>query len=333
MEPSKGTWQPRPVLGGVASQVMTDAPMNGFIGALVMPYFDVAENAGLYPVIPAKALFNVPDVERGPKGEYPRSVEQFESGQFITGEHGLEMPTDDRFSNIYRTMLDLEMYTTRMCMAKILRAQEVRIAAKVMNTSNYQSSAANAAWDVASTDIKKDIDAGTATMRAKGMQPNALIVSYATYKNITKNALVLAAAKDMFPDASKTGTVTQAMIEAYLEIPQIIVAASMKNTANKNKAATLADIWPDTMAMLARVAAPGDDITEPCIGRIMRWNEGAGGEVITETYRDEKVRGSVVRNRHDTAETLLQSIDEDTQAVKSKISYYAGLIFTGIKTS
>lgn len=80
-----------------------------------------------------------------------------------------------------------------------------------MNTSNYQSAAANAAWDVMSTDIKKDVDAGTPTMRSKGMQPNALIVSFNTWKKITKNSLVLAAAKDMFPDAAKTGTVTIAL--------------------------------------------------------------------------------------------------------------------------
>lgn len=60
----------------------------------------------------------MPDVNRGPRGEYARSVEQFEDGQYITAEHGLEMPTDDRFLKIYRTLLDAEMMTTRLCMEK-----------------------------------------------------------------------------------------------------------------------------------------------------------------------------------------------------------------------
>ena len=51
MQPSKGTAKPRPILGAAAYQVMTDAPTSGFIGSVLMPYFDVSENAGIYPVI------------------------------------------------------------------------------------------------------------------------------------------------------------------------------------------------------------------------------------------------------------------------------------------
>lgn len=333
MQPNKGTAKPRPILSAAASQVMTNAPLNGFIAARIFPYFQVAEAHGIYPVIPAKALFNVPETRRGERGAYSRSTEDFESGQFFTKENGHEMTVDQRFAKLYSSMLDLELYTTRLCAAKILRAQEVRVAAKVFNTSNYLSTAASAAWDVAATDIKKDIHTGRTALRAKGIEPNALILADALYRKLTLNSTIIAAAKDMFPDAAKTGTVTKAMIEAYLEIPEIIVGGAMKNTANRNKAASLSDIWSDSYAMLGRVASEGDDITEPCIGRIMRWNEGAGEEFIAETYYEDQVRADIVRNRHDTAEVLLMSTDEDTGSAKSKISYNAGLIFTGVKTS
>jgi hypothetical protein len=333
MQPKKGTAQPRPILSAAATQVMTNAPLNGFVATRLLPYFTVPEAAGIYPVIPAAALFNVPETKRGERGAYSRSTEDFESGHFKTRENGLEMPVDRRFAAIYKTMLDLEMYITRLNLAKILRAQEVRVAAKVFNTNNYASTGASAAWDVAGTDIKGDLDTGRLLMRARGIEPNALVLSDALYRKITKNTLVLAAAKDMFPDAAKTGTVTKAMVEAYLEVPEIIIAGAMKNTANRNKAASLSDIWPNTYAMLARVASEDDDITEPCIGRIMRWNEGAGDEFVAETYYDDSVRADIVRNRHDTSEVLLQSINEDNGTVLSKISYYAGLIFTGVKTT
>lgn len=331
MQPSKGTAKPRPILGAAAYQVMTDAPISGFIGSVLMPYFDVSENAGIYPVIPAKALFNVPETARSERGNYSRSVEQFESGQFVTRENGHEMPVDERFAKIYRTMLELETFTSRLCMEKILRAQEVRVAARVFNASNYQTAAASAHWDNPDTDVKKDLDAGIEIMRKKGIQPNALVMSWWLYRKLTNNKLVLAAVKDLFPEASKTGTVTQAMIEAYFDI-RLIVAGALHNTANRAKAAKLEDIWSSEYAMLARVATPGADITEPCIGRIMRWNEGLAGEVITDTYWEDSVRASVVRHRHDTQEVLLQSIDENTGAAKSRISYHAGLLFTGVKT-
>lgn len=332
MQPKKGTAQPRPILGVAAYQTMTNAVRDGFIGSQVMPYFDVQENAGIYPVIPASALFNVPVTARGERGDYSRSVEEFESGQFVTRENGHEMPVDERFKKIYSSMLELELFTSRLCMEKILRAQEVRIAAKVFNEQNYQTAAASAKWDNPDTDVKKDIDAGIETMRTNGIQPNALIVNWTLYRKLTGNKLVLAAVKDLFPDAAKTGTVTQAMIEAYFDI-RLIVAGSLKNMANRNKPAKLVDIWTDKYAMLARVAAPGDDITEPCIGRVMRWNEGAAGEVITDTYWQDTIRADVVRHRHDTQEVLLQSVDENTGATKSRISYLAGLLFTDVKTT
>jgi hypothetical protein len=333
MQPNKGTAKPRPILSAAASQVMTNAPLNGFIASRIFPYFPVPEAHGIYPVIPAAALFNVPETKRGERGAYSRSTENFESGQFFTKENGLEMPVDQRFAKLYSSMLDLELFTTRLCAEKVLRAQEVRVAAKVFNTSNYLSTGASAAWDVASTDVKKDIILGRAILRAKGLEPNALILAYDLFEKLTLNSTIIVAAKDMFPDAAKTGTVTKAMIEAYLGVPEIVVAGAMKNTANRNKAASLSGIWSDSYAMLCRIASEGDDITEPCIGRIMRWNEGVGEEFVAETYYEDQVRADIVRNRHDTAEVLLMSTDEDSGAAKSKISYNSGLIFTGVKTT
>jgi hypothetical protein len=59
--------------------------------------------------------------------------------------------------------------------------------------------------------------------------------------------------------------------------------------------------------MVARVAETNDP-KEACIGRIFHWSED-GSDIggVIETYRDENVRGNVVRVRHDSDEVVLVS--------------------------
>ena len=57
--------------------------------------------------------------------------------------------------------------------------------------------------------------------------------------------------------------------------------------------------------MVCRIATDSD-IKSPCIGRTLHWAED-GSEIggTVETYRDESVRGDVVRVRHQTDEKML----------------------------
>jgi len=57
--------------------------------------------------------------------------------------------------------------------------------------------------------------------------------------------------------------------------------------------------------MVCRVAT-GNDMREACIGRTFHWGQdgsSVGGTV--ESYRDEVVRGNVIRVRHDVDEVIL----------------------------
>jgi hypothetical protein len=257
-------------------------------------------------------------------------VENFESGIYATSENGLEMPIDERFKNIYKSMFDMEAAVSNILMGKIQRAYEVRVANKIMNTANYPSVNVSKKWTDVSADVKADVDASKETMRKKGVPPNLLVISWTTFLTIKKTTMVKDAIKYIFPDTAKTGAITKEHLEAYLEI-DIEVAGALQNSAKKGANASLADIWSSDYAMLCRVAAPGSDISEPSVGRTLIWNEGASEDFVVEEYYEDQVRANILRVRHDTDEALLASIDPDTKAARSQVSKNCGLLIGNIK--
>jgi hypothetical protein len=85
----------------------------------------------------------------------------------------------------------------------------------------------------------------------------------------------------------------------------IIVNGGAKNTAKEGQSVTFDKLWSDEYAMVCRVATTSDP-REPCIARTFHWDEDGssiGGTV--ETYRDERIRGDVVRVRHETDEFVM----------------------------
>lgn len=334
MIPGKGTSRLRGDLGIVVTEDMiSGAPMQGFIAGRMAPYFPVGAQAATFPVIPLKALFNTVDTTRASGAGYSRSEEPFEAGFYATHEEGHEMPVDMRFKSMYARYFDLELYTARLCEAKVLRSFETTVATKLHKSGSYLTSAASVAWnDYANADPKADVRAGTAIMRAKGVLPNVLQVSWVRYMDLTQCKAVKDAVYAIFPDAMKTGTITISHLSAYLEI-EVVVAGAQVNAANKNKTAALDDIWSNEQAMLARVAMPGEDIAQPSVARTFLWNETPSTtgkpEIIVEDYYEERTRSQIARVRHDIDVRQLKSYDDDGN-VLSDISKNCGCHITGI---
>ena len=326
MRPTSDTTVQRPDLGQAVWEVMTEAPTMGFVGMQIMPFFPVAKNAAEYPVIPKESLFSLLDTARGPLGHYNRSDGEFESGFYRTAENGLERRVDDRYLALYSSLFDYEMTISKILMNDILRAQEYRIQQKIFNTGNFSAHNATIAWStLASANPKSDVNTGKAAMRTLGVVPNCLIIPYAVFQTLQSVADIKTQVYQLFPDAAKTGQVTIEHLKTYFDVPKVMVAGALYNSANQGQNATLAEMWGSRYAMLCRVAEPGADVIEPCIGRTFKWNEGASEEVVVEEYYSDEVRSNILRVRHDTTEAFLASYDEDGN-VKSEISKACGYL-------
>lgn len=328
MRPTNDTTLSRPDLGQVVWEVQQESLLMGFIGLAVMPIFSVAEFSATYPVIPKEALFNIHDVRRNAKGGYNRIIEEFEEGFYKTSDNGLEYPIDDRQAAIYSSKFNYEASIARILMNAILREHEKRVKDKIISTSNFTANNATTAWTThADADPVYDIEEGRDSLRGNGVDANTLIVPYEGLKNLRKMDAVQERVYQIFPDAAKTGRITAEHIRAMLDVENLLVAGSLYNSSKKGQDASLSDIWGTRYAMLCRTSSPGADITDPSIGRTFLWNEGAGGTdmPIVEQYREEGVRGDILRVRHDTAASFLVSYDEDG-AAKSEISKSCGYL-------
>jgi hypothetical protein len=201
----------------------------------------------------------------------------------------------------------------------IKRSAEKRIASMVFNETNFTAHAVSAKWDAASTGKPiTDINDGKLAFRTQcGMPADALILSYYSFVKMRTNAQIIDQLKYTFPGIDLNALNTQHLAQLF-DVPRVLVAGGVYNSANKGLDASVADIWDKTYAALVKISS-GNDLTQPGLGRSFYWVSDSATEPIVESYREEQSRSDVFRVRYDVDERLLQSFDS-SNAVKSNIA-------------
>jgi len=282
----------------------------GFIAQQVAPVIDVASQAGSFGKIPVEQLLRTPETSRAPGAGYARDKFTFTSATYACEEHGMEEPIDDREAKMYANYFSAEQISTARAYDAVLRNAEIRMAAAIFNATTWTSytAAATTEWDTVATAVPiTDVDlAAKAVWTQSGMWPNALIITNHVFKNLRRCAQVTDAIESGGAgSATKQSDITPALLANVFDLDYMIVSGSTKNTATEGQDAVFGKIWDDEYAMVCRVAVTSDP-REPCIARTFHWaDDGSqiGGTV--ETYRDETIRGDVVRVRHDTDEIIM----------------------------
>jgi len=296
-----------------------------------MPILPVSEQSDSYPVMPKEVMLKLQDTARAMRGKYPRSDYEWEEGFYATNENGWEEAVDDRERKLYGSKFDAEAVATKRATNIILRGQEKRVADIVFNSTNFPANSLSNEWDDASNATPiDDVRAGKKAVRsASGMLPNVLIVAYSTFLALKSTAQIIDLIKYTFPgqDINQMSLVQLAQI---LDVPQVLVGGAVYDSAKKGQDASITDLWDNEYAMLTRIA-DGGDLTEPCLGRTFLWTEESGGGHIVESYREEEIRGDVIRVRHDTSEALIASRDSSL-AIKSNLSTAVSYLFDNVTT-
>jgi hypothetical protein len=289
------------------------ASRQGFIGLKVLKPFEVASASGEYVRVPLEAFLQIQDGTRAPRAAYGRDDWTYTKDSYKTQEYGLEGVVDDNEAACFRSQIDHESATLARTRDNVLRAQEKRIADKVFNTSTWTgaslTTAVSASWATTSTDVIADVNAARKKIWDQtGLLPNTLIVNYWTFLNLRRNLKIIERL-----EASGAGQqATQAQVTANLvaqcfDLEDILIAGSPYNSANPAvAAATIASIWSTNRAMLAVVSNGAQDAVDACIGRTFHWGEdGSNIGGLVEQYREEQVRGSIIRVRHQVGETII----------------------------
>lgn len=308
--PSSALSTLRPDLAASLEEFDLAADRSGFIAQRVLPVLDVAKQAGNFGIIPIEQLLQTRDTARAPGSGYARGKFTFEPGVYATAEHGAEEPIDDREATMYRDYFTAEQVATQRAYDAVLRNQEIRAAAAIFNATTFTAHTAGVSieWSTAATAVPiADVEAAVrAVWLASGMWPNALIINRLVFRNLRLcTQIIERITASGAGSPAKPSDITAAMLAAVFDLEEVIVAGGSKNAAAEPQAVSISQIWSSEYAMVAKVAR-SQDFREPGLGRIFHWGEDGsqiGGTV--ETYRDETIRGDVVRVRHDVQEKIL----------------------------
>lgn len=306
--PSTSLATQRPDIAGSFMEFELEMQKRGYIASRVLPVMEVAKQAGVFGKIPIEQLLQQRHTIRAPGSGYSRGKFTFTSASYTCEENGAEEPIDDREAKMYAEYFDAEQVAAARSFEVVLRNAEARVAAAIFNATTWTSYTTGITheWDDAANAVPvTDVEAAVQAVWTQcGMWPNALIINRKVFRNLRLCASVLAMMKYQgFVDV-RPGAVNEQVLATLFDLDMVIVAGSAKNSALEGQAASIAPIWSDEYAMVAKVAV-SNDIREPAIGRTMHWDEdGSILEGRFETYRDEVVRSDVVRVRHDVDEIV-----------------------------
>jgi hypothetical protein len=284
----------------------------GFVAQQLLPVMEVPTQAGNFGRIPLDQLLQNRNVDRAPGSGYSRGNFTFDPMTYSCQERGAEEPVDDREAQMYRNYFDVEQICAMRALDAVLRAQEVRVAAQIFNTTTWTgstltTSVSNAWSDKTNGTPIDDVEAAVRKVYTNsGLWPNAIVLTKKKFRDLrlsTQVKTVISASGAGSPQRARDITIE--MLKAVFDLDYIIVAGGTKNTATEGQTVTPDQLWDGTKAMVCRVAET-NDIREPCLGRIFHWGED-GSEIggLVETYRDETVRSDIVRVRHDVQEQVL----------------------------
>jgi hypothetical protein len=310
--PSSSLATLRPDLGQSFEEFDLSMDAQGFIANRVLPVVEVTESAGKFGIIPLEQILKESDTKRASSGAYPRDIFTFTDSSYSTSEYGQESPVDDRNAKMYAQYIDAEQAAAARARDRVIRGYEKRVADMIYNGTTWSGGGLTTGvgneWDdlVNATPIA-DVEAAVRKVYdGTGLWPNALVVNRKVFRNLRNCEEILERINsEGAGNASKASDVTADMLAKVFDLKYILVGGSSRNTAKEGQTATPAQIWSDEYAMVCKVAET-NDFAEACIGRTFHWGaDGSNIAAVMETYRDETVRGNVVRARFDVDELVL----------------------------
>jgi hypothetical protein len=291
-----------------------ESERNGYVATQVFPVVDVAKQAGNFGKIPVEELLQQRDTKRAPGSGYARGKWTFQPATYACEEHGAEEVVDDREASMYSDYFQAEQISTLRAFSSVLRNAEQRVANAVFNATTWNGAALTTGvtneWDathITNAVPINDVEAAVQKVYdGSGLWPNALIITKKVFRNLRLlDQIVDRIASSGAGSPSKASDITPQMLAQVFDLDYVIVAGTSRNSALEGQAAAPVPIWDDEYAMVCKIATSAD-MREPCIGRTFHWSEdgsSVGGTV--ESYRDESVRGDVIRVRHDVDEIVL----------------------------
>jgi len=290
----------RPDLAMAFEGLSLDREAQRFKALEIFPILPTKVAAANFSSIAPEEMQVDSDTLRNPDGSYQEADSKVGQDSFLCEEHGFEERVDDANKRIFAYSFDAEMIATKRTRNKLYRRLEIDLAAVLFNTNIWTGAAlttnVSVKWNVPATSTPVDdvLAAQQKIAASCGDEPNVVIMSKDLFLDLQTNAQIKS--QVVYNGSDDPKKVTEQQLAALFHVEKVIVCSATRNTVNKAQGYSGGRIWPSTMCMVAKLATT-KDLAEPCIGRTFHFIEDGAGDVIVETYRDERRRSDMVRAR------------------------------------
>jgi hypothetical protein len=283
-----------------------------FIGLRALPPLGVDAKSGTYPKlqIAAAELLTASATERSTDGSYGEVTRQWTTDTYDCVDRGLEERVDDAAARDLGRFFNLEATAAKLVLRQMMLAHEVRAAAALVNATTFgagtNSAVAYTEANIATISFVADVLAAIERVRNNGTNPDTIVLSSTVYNRIRRATPVTSFVSGSLGKGSEVTANTLAQAFADEGIRQCLVGKARYNSAKKGQAHSAANVWGNTYVWVGKSNAGAMDAKEGGAGFTFHWN-AEGGLFVTETYREEKRRGTIVRVRQNTTEKIVDS--------------------------
>jgi len=277
-----------------------------YIGQLIFPVYPSGREVGRYPKFRIgaaellKAGTGYGSTKRNETGTYNEITRKFEWDSFQTEEFGLEERVDDVVARRMESFFDAEVITGRLLMNSLMLDYELEIAAKTYATATFGDTNTVVKWTNAlldTVDVPQDMNAAIERMTLLGEVPTTFIISLRLWNLIRRSKLLQTYVYGYLNVNQGGSQITEQMFANVFGLQEILIAKKSYDTTLKGSAApVVVPVWSDDWVALIRRAE--GDFMNGGVGRTIIWDADAPGGLFTsESYRDEKRRGNMLRVR------------------------------------
>lgn len=283
-----------------------------FIGLKAMPPLGVDAKSGTYPKlqISAAELLTASDTVRSTDGSYGEVTRQWTTDTYDCVDRGLEERVDDAQAKDVARWFNLEATAAKLVLRQMMLAHEIRVAASLVNATTFgagtNSAVAYTEANIATISFVADVLAAIERVRNNGTNPDTIILSSAVYNRVRRGTLVQNFVGGSVGKGSEVTSSTLAQAFADEGIRQVLVGKARYNSAKKGQTYSAAAVWGNTYAWVGKANPAALDAKDGGAGFTFYWN-AEGGLFVTETYREEKRRGNIVRVRQNTTEKVVDA--------------------------
>lgn len=298
----------------------------GYIGQAIFPIYPTDTETGRYPIFPKKeaellnagrsptsaSVFNSV-TKRNDTGTYNELDRKFTWGSFFTEEYGLEERVDDVVATRMANFFDAEVVTGKLLANALMLDYEMECAAALMNATTFSSNitvAVTAAWatdpETAANcaNIPSQVNTAIEAMTLRGERPDTLVLSLTNWNLWRRNSRLSTYIWGSLNTSAGGSQISEQAVANAFRLRRVLVAEKSVNVALKGKTVSLSNVYGDTYAALIK---SGDgDFMNGGLGRTIVWSaDSPGGLFTSESYRDEKRRGTMLRVRSNRTNKIL----------------------------